>query len=81
MDIENNSPFFKEKTIVDFDIRESGVKYGKRSFANCELTLYLKQELSVNSENLKPIVHGIIETSINSVFEKNQYFKFYKKKK
>jgi hypothetical protein len=81
--IESNTliPFFKDKTIVDFDIRESGVKYGKRSFTNCEVTLYMKNEISVNSDALKPTIYNLIETSINSVFENNEYFKFYKRKK
>lgn len=81
IDNTNSTPFFKDKTIVDFDIKESGVKYGKRSFANCEVTLYLKDELSVNSENLKPIIKNLIKNSINSVFETNEYFNFYKTKK
>lgn len=76
-----NNPFFKDKTIVDFDIRESGVKYGKRSFTNCEMTLYMKHEMPVNSDSLRPVIQSLIETSINSVFEKNKYFRFYKKKK
>jgi len=81
--IESNAliPFFKDKTIVDFDIRESGVKYGKRSFTNCEVTLYMKNEIPVNSDALKPTIYNLIETSINSVFENNEYFKFYKRKK
>jgi hypothetical protein len=81
--IESNAliPFFKDKTIVDFDIRESGVKYGKRSFTNCEVTLYMKNEIPVNSDVLKPTIYNLIETSINSVFENNEYFKFYKRKK
>jgi hypothetical protein len=81
--IEKNEkiPFFKDKTIVDFEIKESGVKYGKRSFANCEMTLYTKQEVPVNSDTIKPSIKELIEESINSVFETNQYFKFYKSKR
>lgn len=81
IDNTNSTPFFKDKTIVDFDIKESGVKYGKRSFTNCEVTLYLKDEVSVNSENLKPIIKNLIKNSISSVFETNEYFKFHKTKK
>ena len=32
--------FIKEQSIVDLDIRKSGIKFGKRSFINCEITLY-----------------------------------------
>jgi hypothetical protein len=38
---ENNDVFDKDRTIVDLDIRESGIRYGKRSFMNCEITLFL----------------------------------------
>jgi hypothetical protein len=33
--------FDLDKTIVDLDIRESGIRFGKRSFINCEVTLFL----------------------------------------
>ncbi len=75
------TPFLKERTILDFDIRESGVRYGKRSYVNCEITLYLRYETPVNSDNLKPSVDDLINTIIVSVFENNKHFKFYKKKK
>lgn len=72
--------FIKERTIVDLDIRESGIKYGKRSFMNCEITLFLNNELSVNSEFMRPMLDNIIDLAIKSAFEHNRYFKFYKKK-
>jgi hypothetical protein len=81
IDSNKSIPFFKEKTIVDFTIKESGVKYGKRSFANCEITLFMKDEIPVTSELLKPVINSLIDTSINSVFETNNYFNFYKTKK
>ena len=72
--------FVKERTIIDFDIKESGVRFGKRSFTNCEITLYMKNEIPVNSEILRPDVDEIIQLIIQSVFEESKYFKFYKKK-
>lgn len=73
--------FYNERTIVDFDMRESGIKYGKKSFVNCEITLYLKQEIPVNSDELKPVIDGLIDNIINICFEQNKYFIFHKKKK
>ena len=32
---------FKEKAIVDLDLRASGMKIGKRSFMRCEVTMFL----------------------------------------
>lgn len=77
----NFTLFIKERTIVDFDIRESGVKYGKRSFANCEITLFLKYELPINSDEMKPILDNLINTTLDKTFENSRYFNFYKKKK
>jgi hypothetical protein len=75
------TPFLKERTIIDFDIRESGVKYGKRSFMNCEITLYLKDETPINSDNIKLALDYLIDIIITSVFERCRHFEFYKKKK
>jgi len=75
------TPFIKDRVIVDFDIRESGVKYGKRSFTNLEITLFQKYQIPVNSESLYPFIEEIIEKIIDDVFEGEKHFKFHKKKK
>ena len=79
-DKDEETEFLKDRTIVDLDIRESGIRYGKRSFMNCEITLFLNSEIPVNSDKMKPMLDGIINTVINSTFEDNKSFKFYKKK-
>lgn len=76
----DETEFLKDRTIVDLDIRESGVRYGKRSFMNCEITLFLNSEIPVNSERMKPMLDIIINKVINTTFEDNRYFKFHKKK-
>lgn len=70
----------KNNSIVDLDIRESGIRFGKRSFTNCNITLFLNSEIPVNSENMKDKLNFITEKIINSCFENNKSFKFYKKK-
>lgn len=75
------TPFFKDKTIIDFDIRESGVKYGKRSFTNLEITLFQKYETPVNSESLLPLIENLTQVIIKDIFEKEKHFKFNKRKK
>ncbi len=76
--IDNN--FIKNNTIVDFDIRESGIRFGKRSFINCEITLYLDQEISINSEEMKFDLNEITNLLINNVYENDKTFKFHNKK-
>lgn len=72
--------FDKDRTIVDLDIRESGIRYGKRSFMNCEITLFLNTEIPVTSEYMKERLTVISDVVIKSNFENNKTFKFHKKK-
>lgn len=73
--------FYRDRTIVDLDIRESGVRYGKRSFMNCEVTLFLTSETPVNSDSMTAELRGIVVDLIGRVFENNKIFKFHRKKK
>jgi hypothetical protein len=75
------TPFVKDRTIVDFDIRKSGIKYGKKSFLNCEITLFMKSENPINSPFIKKNIDIIVDMIINDVFIKNEYFYFNKRKK
>jgi hypothetical protein len=79
-DSNTNTYFSKNKSIIDLDIRESGIRYGKRSFINCEITLFLNTEMPVNSEEMNIILTNITNTVINKTFDDNKIFKFYKRK-
>lgn len=75
------TPFLKDRIIVDFDIRESGIRYGKRSFTNLDITLSQKYNIPVNSEYLLPFIDNIIQIIIKDVFEKEKHLSFHKRKK
>lgn len=79
-DIEVDSNILKDRTIVDLDIRESGIKFGKRSFINCEITLFLNQEDPVNSEIMIEKLEETLELILENVFKTSKVFKFHKKK-
>lgn len=72
---------FSRNAIVDFNMASSGVSFNKRSFMSVELTLFQKKPLPVNSEELLPTLNKISEEIITDVFEKDEDFKFYRKKK
>lgn len=72
--------FVKENTIVDLDIRESGIRYGKRSFMSCEVTLYLHTEIPANSERMKMNLEDLTPVIIKTVFDNDKNFKFHRKK-
>jgi len=69
--------FKDEKSIIDLDIRASGIKVNKRSFLNCELTLFVKPGIKFKSENLKTSVEGIFNGLIKNVFKPYKHFNFY----
>jgi len=73
--------FYKDRTIVNLDMRSSGVNFNKRSFMSCEITLFQRQELPVNSKELQPILIDISDLVITSSFKENEYFTFFKCKK
>lgn len=79
-DNEFETQILKDRTIVDLDIRESGIKFGKRSFMNCEITLFMDSEIPVNSEHMKEKLDNVISMVVNSIFEPNKTFNFHKKK-
>jgi hypothetical protein len=73
--------FNKDKTIIDLDMRKSGIKYGKRSFMNCEITLSQNHSEPVNNPLVKDRLTEITMLLINDIFEGTEYFDFYKMKK
>jgi len=78
---DRKTEFIKERTIIDLDIRESGIKFGKRSFISCEITLFLDTEMPITSELMKDKL-GILTTLVtNKIFDNHEYFNFYRKKK
>jgi hypothetical protein len=70
---------FLKYNILDLDIRESGIKYNKRSFMNCEITLFQLNVLPINSEELLKNVRNISDVITNEL-DKSEFFKFHKSK-
>jgi hypothetical protein len=72
--------FNRNRTIIDLDIRESGISYGKRSYLNCEVFLIQNLSLPLIDKRLKSEVTIIIE-SVIKILDESIYFNFYKTKK
>jgi len=75
----NETPF-KEKVIVDLDLRSSGIKKGKRSFMKCEVTLFLTQNKNtkdLKSEEIKNSVNLITNEIIDKSFKTSKDFVFH----
>jgi len=72
---------FTEKSIVDLDLRTSGIAKGKKSFFNLEVNVFLENELDFKSIVLKDSVKKIVKNIFVNNLSNNNYFDFYKTKK
>ena len=77
----NKSEIFLTKTIIDLDLRVSGISAGKKSFFNLEVNLFANEILDFKSEKLKKEIRTIIKSIYQNNIEKNNYFDFSKSKK
>jgi len=68
-------------TIIDLDMRKSGVCFNKKSFMCCEITLFQLNEHAITSNKIIDTSVELLSKILSSVFDKNEYFKFSKKKK
>ena len=71
-----NSELFKEQSIVDLDLRTSGISHGKKSFFNLEVNLYTTKEFDFKSPELKESVKEIIRNIVRDNVIENKYFDF-----
>jgi len=75
-----NTELFKEQSIVDLDLRTSGISHGKKSFLNLEVNLYTTQEMDFKSPEIKNSVKQIIKNIFKENVIQNKYFEFYPSK-
>lgn len=71
--------FHQNRTIVDLDIKESGIKYGKSSYMGCEITVFQKMNLKIDNKRLHKSINNIVNV-INDIFDESIYFSLNKKK-
>ena len=76
----NKNLFNASRTIVDFEIKESGITNNKRSFMNCEITLFKLNNFQIQEKEIEDSVKNLIKLIIEDVFNTNKHFKFHKKK-
>ena len=67
---------FKEQSIVDLDLRSSGLSKGKKSFFNLEVNLYTTKELDFKCPELKESVKKIIRNIVKNNVIENEFFTF-----
>tara|TARA_Y100001937_G_C7122376_1_gene333229 strand:- start:1505 stop:1936 length:432 start_codon:yes stop_codon:yes gene_type:complete len=80
-DVPITDYFLSNKHIVDLDIRTSGIRKNKRSYMNCEITLFLKQEEDIKSNGIKVLVKNLLNDIISKNLTTSKKFNFYLTKK
>jgi competence CoiA-like predicted nuclease len=69
------------RTIVDLDLRSSGISTSKKSFMFCEITMFQgESKLPIKSESILSYFKYISNNLIKDVFNENSIFEFNKTK-
>ena len=76
-----NQKLFQEKSIVDLDLRTSGISHGKKSFFNLEINLYTNSEMDFKSVEIKDSIKTIVKSIFRNNIQQNKYFEFSTSKK
>ena len=76
-----NQNLFKENSIVDLDLRTSGISKGKKSFFNLEINLYTLCEMDFKCNEIKDSVKTIVKSIYKNNVIQNKYFEFSNSKK
>ena len=71
-----NTEIFKEQSIVDLDLRTSGISAGKKSFFNLEVNLFTKNNLDFESKDLKDSIKSIVKSIYKNNISNNNHFIF-----
>lgn len=76
-----NSKFFKKESIVDLDVRTNGIKLGKKSFLNLEITLFTDTFFDIKSKEIKTTIKELSKSIIDMDLDNKKLFNFHKNKK
>jgi len=72
---------FKKESIVDLNIRTKGIKLGKKSFLNLEITLFTENPFDFKSKELRNDMENLIKDIVNGDLNDKNLFNFHKNKK
>ncbi len=71
-----NTNLFQDRSIVDLDLRTSGISHGKKSFFNLEINLYTTSEIDFKSNEIKDSIKQIVKSVYKNNINQNKYFDF-----
>jgi hypothetical protein len=71
-----DTSIFTINSIVDLDLRTSGINYGKKSFLNLEINLFSNKELDFKSNDVKNSIKKVVKSIQDANIIPNKYFNF-----
>jgi hypothetical protein len=77
----NKDLFKSDMTMVDMDMRESGITNNKSSFMSCEVTLYQINNYLIVGDIINDELTKLSKGICQDIFESDIHFKFFKHKK
>lgn len=79
---DNDNYFFdSHRTIVDLDLRSSGISMNKKSFMFCEITMFQNETvIPIKSEPMMTYFKKVSNNLISDVFNEDSFFEFNKTK-
>lgn len=80
-ELRKTDKFKNDRFIVDLDIRSKGLQKGKKSFMNCEITLFTNGEHDLRDVDFKLEMNNIIKSVIQESIVKYDKFNYYKTKR
>lgn len=75
-----DTTLFSDKVIVDVDMRESGIRFNKRSYIDCEVTFFQLGKLALTDDKITNTIKRLSKI-ISDELNKSEYFNFFKTKK
>lgn len=74
------SEYFKKESIVDLDVRTKGIKIGKKSFLNLEITLFTTKTFDIRTDEVKDVINNLSRDIVDSDLNNKILFNFHKNK-
>lgn len=75
-----NVLFDPNKTIIDLDLRSSGISINKKSYMSCEITMFQKQSISIKEKIIHDYFKDISKILIDDIFNEDKIFDYSKNK-
>jgi hypothetical protein len=76
----SNLDILNNVSMVDMDMRESGITQNKSSFMSCEITLFQKNLQLLTDDTLNNELIKLSKHICDEIINRDIYFKFFKKK-